>query len=449
MDTLVTVPAALEVRPGARVFSWDVETFIGRRSEFAPRIVCGAWSWDGAAADLGLRDAALRALMEAVSDPTTLILNMFVAYDLMCALEEFERPEYPRLQGLYGTVPVPSRMIWEKLRAGGVVGIDICQQLLDVARGEGLIEWREKQGYNLPNIKRWNELPAEDKDDHAWRTYYSQLEGIEIANMPEDAREYMRGDATDPHKVLAKQLQENQRWIESYGHPVLHQAPEQTWTQVCLHLVAGHAVRVSPPRATALAEQVQEEIDRLARQLRHKGRYETNEAGKVRWVDECHRGDQRPGESDGCPGCLAPEPLLRWKKEKGEWYLSRNTKVAAARMVSIMAAKGKATTRTEPSKRFPEGQVQLDEDACVLSGDRVLQAYADYTGASVLQSRVDDLLQGVSGWPLHTSFTSVRATGRTSSRKPRPPHYGTQQQNWPRIEGAREALEPRVIRVPV
>lgn len=426
-----------------RIFSIDFETFLSRRSEHAPRIVCGAWSSDGITAEIGLRAAALSALIEAAREPGTMLLNMFLAYDLACALEEFERhPElYARQLGRFGSVAEVTRLIWNALRDGRCIGIDICQQLLDVARGEGLIEHRETQGYNLPNICRWNGIEAEDKDDHAWRLFYAQLEGIDPELWPRDAVQYVLDDATKPHRVLAAQMIENQKWIDSYGHPVLHQAPENTWSQLCLHLVAAHGVRVNPGRVERLASIVKKEIDGYARILRHDPKCDLEDAGPAK----------EPGKCQGCLRPLVgdlPEPLLKWKKDKGAWRLSRDTKLAAKRMREAMARLGLAVTMTEPSKKFPEGQVQLDEDACILSDDKVLQAYADFTGANVLQSRVEDLRTGVTGWPLHTSFTTVRATGRTSSRKPREPHFGTQMQNWPRVEGARESLEPRDIWVP-
>jgi hypothetical protein len=438
------------------VLSIDFETHLARRAEHAPRIVCGGWSLDGAAAELGLRDDALAVLIAALRDPKITILNQYLAYDLACALEEFEtHPEkYPRLRGRFGSASEAAILVWDALRAGRCVGVDVCQQLLDVARGEGLIVHREKLGYNLPNIATWNGIPTESKDEHEWRTYYSQLDGIDPRLWPADAAAYVKDDADKPHKILSNQLKENQRWIDSYGYPVLHQAPSNTWTQMCLQLVAAHGVRVSPERAHVLKATVDAEIAGYARRLRHE--------------DTCTRADRKPNDKDPgkCPGCLLPfgadtrwnqaraqglipaafenaAPLIRWKKEKGQWRLSRDTKAAAARMTAICAAKGRPVTMTETSDKYPAGQVKLDEDCCVLSEDKILIAYADYVGADVLRSRCNDLLQGAEGWPLHTSFTTVRATGRTSSRKPKDPHYGTQQQNWPRVEGARESLEPR------
>jgi hypothetical protein len=433
-----------------QLFSYDLETYVARRSEFAPRIVCGGWSRDGVTAEIGLREEAAAVFYHVLEhEPDTTVINQYIAYDLACELEAAAtHPD--RIVGAYGAVSRRVRLIWDALAAGRFVGVDICQQLLDVARGEGLITWREKQGYNITNIARWNDIPADEKDDHAWRTYYAQVDGIRPELWPADAREYVLTDALLPHKILTAQMRENQKWIESYGHPVLHQAPENTWSQTTLQLTAAHGVRANPGRVERLARIVRGEIAGYARKLRHE--------------DTCTLTDLRPDQaqvSTGCPGCrralpTAEEaargeqgpvaPLLRWKRDKGEWRLSRNTANAAARMRRVCELAGRTVTMTEPSKKFPQGQVQLDEDACVLSGDPVLEAYADYVGADVLRARVLDLEEAVrANLPLHTSFTNVRATGRTSSRKPKPPHCGTQMQNWPRIEGARESLEPRAL----
>lgn len=361
--------------------SFDLETYIGTRSVFAPKIVCGAWS-EGVGVRIGLREEAIQRFLAMCADPECLIVNTFLPFDVGCVLEAVKHDR------------AATRLVWDKLKSSGMVGIDICQQLLDVASDR--LDHREHFGYSQTNIARWNGLEAEDKGVNPWRMYYSQLDGVAPELWPVGAREYVVGDATTPLAVYQKQLEENQTWVERAGYPVLHEAGAQTWSQVCLHLIAAHGMRVSPVRVRALRAQVDAHIAELAAPLHTAG-------------------------------------LLRL--EKGQY--KRTIKNARARMTSVMSAQGKQPALTA------KGGIALDEDACILSGDPLLVQYADYVSSSTLRSRVEDLEQGCDGLPIHTEFTSIRGTGRTSSRKPREPHAGTQQQNQPRAVGAREAYEPR------
>lgn len=408
--------------------SIDVETHLAKRAQAAPRIVCGVVGSEDGSAKIHMRDAITAQWLRMCRDPNITIVNEYIPYDIACLLEQ-ECDRGPFIEGTYGRVSEFNRASFDKLAAGQVIGIDICQQLLDVAEGEGLITWREKMGYSQVNVARWNGLDVPDKEE-TWRMYFSQLDGIAPELWPEDPREYLLGDGTTPLQVLRIQLARNQQWIDSYGHPVLHQAPTNTWSQVSLHLAASHGVRAHPGRTHRLDTRVRKHVDDLSAELL--------------------------APTDGTP------PLLRWQKKKGVMELVRNTKIAQARMEAACAAQGRVAARTDPSDKFPAGQVQLDEDACILSADPLLLVYSEYGTSDNLLGRVEDLKEGAQGLPLNTSFTTVRATGRTSSRKPKPPHKGTQQQNWPRgtVEwwirqpdgtkkkkkfniGARECLEPR------
>ena len=418
------------------VDSFDLETHLARRAEFAPRIVCGVTAHaelDGAALhvspeqpQIGLREDIIERFLQLVRGHG-LIVNQFLPFDVGCVLEALSE-EGPCISGRFGSCNAAVREIWEALRAGRFIGVDICQMLLDVAAGR--LDQREKFGYGIVNLKRWNGIPSEDKEE-TWRLYFNQLDGIAPWLWPEDAKRYVLDDGADPLHILQRQLIENQRWIESYGHPVLHQAPEQTWHQICLHLVAGHGVRANAGRVERLGRRVEKEIDGYKRALRHRQGCDGDAV-----CTGCLEAVARVGDRVVPLPSGADQPLVR---PDG----SRDTKAAHARMRAVCEALGRPVPMTAPSAKFPNGQVQVDEDACTLSGDPVLVAYADFTGASVLRSRVDDLRGGTAGLPLNTEFTSIRATGRTSSRKPRDPHLGTQQQNWPRVVGARESLEPR------
>jgi hypothetical protein len=111
---------------------------------------------------------------------------------------------------------------------------------------------------------------------------------------------------------------------------------------------------------------------------------------------------------------------------------------AVERMAQVMSDTGRA----DKIKRTPTGEVCLDRDAAILSGDELLVKRADYLTSSMLLGRVERLRQGTT-IPLQTRFDSCKVTFRTSSSQPRPPLIGEQMQNFPSNLGLRETFTPR------
>ena len=83
-------------------------------------------------------------------------------------------------------------------------------------------------------------------------------------------------------------------------------------------------------------------------------------------------------------------------------------------------------------RRTPSGQVSLDSDACELSADPIMQAFAEYSAFSKVMANDVPLLKK----PLVQTSYGLVATGRTSSYKPNI-------QNLRRMPGIREAFIPR------
>src|SRR3990172_11188659 len=386
--------------------SFDFETHLSKRAEYAPRIASGSWAeWSGLATDppspgaIGLRAESVAKFRELLSRDVTLV-NQFFAFDIAVMLEDAYKTAPECRVGKYGPVPCLVVQIWDALRAGRFVGVDVCQQLIDVAHGR--LDQREHHGYGLANIARWNGIECEDKEE-TWRLYYSQLAEISPEYWPEDARKYVLLDADLPLRILSKQLEENQRWIESYGHPVLHEAPAQTCAQTALYLVSAHGVRTNRARVEALRTKTTEHIASI------QGRLQA--AGLVR--------------ADG----------------------SKDTKAAKARVKAAFEAQGKDVPLTvaakgRKAKKEFVPQISTEEDTMILSSDPLLVDYADYSSSNTLLTRVEDLADGYE-LPLNVEFTSIRATGRTSARKPRAPHKGVQSQNDGQGSGVRECREPR------
>jgi len=87
-------------------------------------------------------------------------------------------------------------------------------------------------------------------------------------------------------------------------------------------------------------------------------------------------------------------------------------------------------------KKTKSGLPSLNEDACVSSRDPILIDYAQYTSLNNVLSRdIPALSSGVSE-PIHPFFDSLRASGRTSCRKPN-------LQNQRNLPGIKECFIPR------
>jgi hypothetical protein len=122
---------------------------------------------------------------------------------------------------------------------------------------------------------------------------------------------------------------------------------------------------------------------------------------------------------------------------------TRDTKAAAARMISTCLGAGLPVRRTKTAVEKLKAGIQvadedgiaLDDDACKATDDPVLLDYAAYSKVSkVLSNDVQALSRGTV-YPIHTHF-GMAETGRTTSSNPNV-------QNWGRKGGAREAFIPR------
>jgi hypothetical protein len=108
---------------------------------------------------------------------------------------------------------------------------------------------------------------------------------------------------------------------------------------------------------------------------------------------------------------------------------TKDTKAAKSRMVAIC----------EEPKKTKKGDISLDEESCLLSGDGILQAYQRYGSHRNLRTRLQDLKKGYVK-SLNSRFDSLVESGRTSCSKG---NHGYQIQNMRRKPGERECFIPR------
>src|SRR5690606_35966847 len=107
---------------------------------------------------------------------------------------------------------------------------------------------------------------------------------------------------------------------------------------------------------------------------------------------------------------------------------SRNTKAAAARIVSVLGEEG--------VRRTAKGAPSLDADACTESGDPLLADYAEFSSLSTVLNKDIKALEGGTDLPIHTQINSILDAGRASTSRPHLFHFRT-------LPGLRECLVPR------
>lgn len=274
-------------------------------------------------------------------------------------------------------------LIFSKYERGQIHGVDLNQKLIDIA-STGSAD----QGYSLVALARHYDLPVPDKTG-PWRMEFASLDGVPVTRWPQGAIDYVLADAELPSLIYAQQLAYDEAWKAQTGHSILCLAGYEAYKQFALHLIACWGVKTNRARVGALRASLDTNLAKWTKRL--------IKAGLIR--------------PDG----------------------TKDTKKAKSYMAHVMGDRTRATSTN---------QVALDKEACSASRSKLLCLYSEFSQASTLVSRVEDLAQGVD-LPLQTRFNSLLETGRTSSSKPGPPLVGAQLQNMPRGLGARECLEPR------
>lgn len=216
---------------------------------------------------------------------------------------------------------------------------------------------------------------GEKNANDPWRLRYAELRGVPFAAWPDDAKVYATHDVEATRLVYEEQ------------GPGLVSPDEyrQVRAAFALHIVGAAGVHTDPVAVEAYVKKVQKELGAEEALLRREG-------------------------------------LVR---EDG----SKDTKLAMARMLSVVGEEAKLT---------PSGGVCLDEDSCQESGDEALIAYQRYGSRRTLLSRLDSLRQPL----INPQFDSLIATGRTSCRKDSSLVASYQLQNMRREEGERECFVP-------
>lgn len=330
---------------------------------------------------LMLRDHSLEWLRPMLLDPNVTIVGHNICFDLGVAAAT----DYSLM-----------RLIFEKFAAGLVHDTMIRQQLIDIATGEMKFHTDEdgepkKTSYDLANLAlRLLDKRVQKKD--TWRLKYALLDGVPLAQWPEEAKEYAVGDAVTTAQIHAKQT-------EIAGGEIPNSA-EQHRAAWGLHLMSAWGIRTDGEAVKKLHEELLIDYAEMMEGLKPTGLLKVTPARTNR------------------KGVFVPEKI------------SKNMSVIYNRVVAAYGGKEAEYPKT------PKGGVSTAKKTLVESGDPELKALAEAGATQKLLTTYVPVLESGTRWPINPRYNVLVETGRTSCSKPNI-------QNPPRKGGVRECFVPR------
>lgn len=402
----------------------DSEGDLIARARLAPEVVCVQTAVDNAAprVDLWQDFDPYAALRETV-------VGANLAYDMAC----FAAMDLDLLP-----------LIFDAYDAGRIVDVQLDAKLLDIAAGE----YGFRHTWDLQELARRVGVRI-DKDtddetgDGSWRLRFGQLKGIPVADWPDGAVRYALAEIPATRAVYLDQQRRRAEWQAQGLDPLGYHSGHAALSAFALHLQSCVGIHTDPKAVEYIAARLDVYMRDTAKRLvraglvRPDGSRNTKAAARA-MVRACAKSG---AELRYTEGAAAKEQKARDKLRTLENAYAVATD-RRRKTIEKQAAAVQADWLPYRDGHVYTGGLQLDRDAAILSGSRVLELYADYAGANLLYGRVDRLRQGYQ-YPLQTRFDPLKETARTSSTQPQEPLVGEQMQNFPRASGATPAEKKR------
>lgn len=261
-------------------------------------------------------------------------------------------------------------------------------------------------------------------DPNAWRLRYAELDGVPLQEWPEDAKTYAKDDATWHLATFLHQEQERAEntVTQMDGDTLvvcidpLQDELGQTRAAFALHLMSMYGVTTDGSAVGALEEHLTQVVEEANARLLT--------AGILKQKKTTHRDKTVSVE------------------------VSKDTKTIQRLIEDAFLARGEAPPRTDPSTKFPDGQIKMDEETLRATGHPDLLVLADVSADNKLLTTYIPALKGLdskgkqrglpipTGWLLQPGYNTMVSSGRTSA-------YSPNIQNPPRKGGVRECFVPR------
>jgi DNA polymerase-1 len=358
-------------------------------------------SEDGLARGLMLRDDALCWLYLHLKDDAVTLCGHNVVYDFGVAIGSAGEHAGELL-----------RLVFQKYRKGLVRDTQTRAQLCDIATGSMKFHEDEDTGepiktsYHLADLAmRYLKRFLRKKD--TWRTKYALLDGVPIEEWPEDAKRYAIDDAVNTLEV--------DEAIEELAGGPIPDAERQHRATWALHLMSAWGVRTDPAAVAKLKAELLIDYTEVTNKLRPSGLLNITPARTVT------RG-KRKGEHE-------PEEIKRSNKR----IMAR---VSAAFESGAATGVRESAPMTEPSTKYPDGQISTAKKTLLATGDPDLKLVAERGTVAKLLDTYVPVLESGTEVPINPRYNALVETGRTSCARPNI-------QNPPRAGGVRDCFIPR------
>lgn len=355
-----------------------------------PLAVCLGWADSTGACGILNRADGIQYLRRLLWDESVILTGVNIAFDLAVAIAES---------------PDLLPLVFNAYAAGRIVCLIVRQKLIDIAEGSANYrqdddgEW-SKAEYDLASLAQLHLNRVVNKGADTWRMRYWELEGVRVEDYPQDAKDYVLGDAVCGVDLFF--AQESNLIRQQGGIP--QDEPRQNRKDWALRLMSIWGVRTDPEETRRLREAIDLEIDVMHKAL-----------------------DGLDPDGIPIPGVF-PSGILRPMDKKGK--RSKNVAEIRRRIEAGYAAQGKTPPLTDG------GNTQANRAALIASGDPMLMILANAGAAEKIKSTYIRILEQGTRFPINTKYNPLVSSGRTSSEKPNI-------QNPPRNGGVRECFIPR------
>ena len=356
------------------IWSFDLETELIRPGVQTPKPICYSYASDDV--DICGLDAAsaIPAFLIPKLEAGEHIVGANIAFDFSVALAA-----YPELTDL----------VFQAYQNGQIHDVQIRQALDAIANGHLYLNpdksklrdpetGKVKTRYSLAICAKLCLGETLQKAD-TWRLRYAELADIPIENWPPEAKQYAISDAVTTLRVFEAQ--------KDFRN--LHNEAAQCMAALALRLMAVRAIKTDPQAVKAFTERV-------------SSQYEV---------------DQKRFKE------------LKILREDG----SCDTKYL--KELVTKAYQGKPPM-TDPTDRYPEGQVKTDVDTLDESGDPVLEEYAGTSKTRKLNNTYLPFLEEGTVYGISANWNVLVESGRTSCAFPN-------LQNLPRSGGVKDCVIAR------
>lgn len=375
-----------------KVLGWDTETHLIGAENLAPKMVCITLAQgDDTSISAGDMQIAVDTVLD-VQDPIVRTahnlkfdLGVLAAYD-------------PNLIPAIFELLIDGRMQCTRIRER-LINLTEYGDMDFIVMPDGT---KFKVGYSLADLVKFHfgmDISA-SKGQDAWRTNYAVLDGTPVSEWPHEAIDYAISDAVWAVKLWENQEQRRKRVIEDTGVDPFNTLELQCAADFCLHMMSCWGIAVDADEYLKIKKVLEEELSPEKMQPL----YDAKVLRPAQPPRPHARGAKNP---DGTP---------KMTKGKAE---SCNTKALHSLVRHVCETNGIEVKMTEPSKKFPKGQVACTDE--VLSDLKDLHPLLElYHHRQSFQKLVTTELprmewEGSPAKIVHPCYDVLKKSGRTSS----------------------------------